>query len=71
MALREPQRNLEKTGQHMHVFVAVEVCRRNSRVAHFLICASHSFLHFRQRESAPRPPQQKALGSARKCRIVV
>src|SRR5215469_4992198 len=61
MILRQPQRNLEQSRQHLHVFVAIEVRWSNPGAAHFLnLCVPLPF-HFLERKAPAGNPQQQAF----------
>src|SRR5437667_5846160 len=71
MPLGEPQRNLKKSRQHVHVLVPVEVRRGNSSIANFAnLCVPLSF-HFRERDPAARTPQKQALRAAREFAVSI
>ena len=63
MPFCNPQRNLKKSRQHVHVFVPVEVRWHNARIANFLNLRVPLILHFRQREPAPRAAQKLAAAT--------
>ena len=71
MPFRELQCNLEKSRQHVHVFVPIEVRWQNPRITDFPNLRVPLNFDFRQRESAPRAPQKQAFRSASEFALVV
>ena len=71
MALRKLKGDLKQPGQHVYVFMPVEVRRRDTSMADFLNLRVPLTLHFRKPEPTPCPPQKQALRSAREFAIVI
>src|SRR6266851_4262651 len=62
--LGQPQRNLKQSGQHVHVFVTIQVRRLDSRIAHLGDLRAPLHFHFAHGESACRDLEQQAIRAA-------
>ena len=61
MPLRQPQRNLKQSRQHVHVFVTVQVRRFDSRIAHLRYLRFPLDFHFAHGQSACRDLEEQAV----------
>jgi len=71
MPLRKLKGDLKQPGQHVYVFMPVEVRRRETSIADFLNLRVPLILHFRKPEPTPCQPQKQALWSGREFAIVI
>jgi len=71
MPFRKLKGDLKQPGQHVYMFVPVEVCRRDTGIADFLNLRVPLALYFGQPEPAPCPPQKQFFWSACEFAVVI